>query len=270
MRIIASKIDDLRRQKKARADHKKWYDSQTNKMWKDQYNAAYKPIKEYLEENLSKFDLLDINVYINGYWSEVEIRIKNESQLHQEDAALCWNYDVDLQTEENRFRDAPAGVVRRQTSSWSGLSAVTENQIAHLEQCVEAIKWLNSVNWQDILDRALSEASTFKYDDYHNENNYEGDMDFDAEIVAEQLRELVGRTDVLVKSSSDYNPSYYMIHKETPKFFIVSKIPRYVVEEENVKDSYQYKYAVEQLDTERLKKESVAHRFSDPIETVEI
>lgn len=282
MKIIASKIDDLRRQKQARADHKKWYDSQTNKMWNDQYQVSYKPIEDYLKENLAKYDLLDLSISVEGYWTQVKVRIHNESQTRDENAALAWNYDVDLNLEGNKYRDMAAGVVKRETSSWSGLSAITDAQIAHLEQCVEAIKWLNNVDWDDILHRALSEAQTFSYDDYHNDNKYDGDMDFDdkmdydAEIIAEQLRELVGRTDVLVKTLDDgygyYRPRYYMIKKETPKFFIANNVSASVVEDEDVdvRETTEYKWALDDLNPIRLKKESLDSIFSDPIEVVEI
>ena len=274
MKIIASRIDDLRRQKQARKDLRNWKNRQEGQMRKDQFTDAYQPLKEYLEENLSKYDLLDIDVNISGYSESVDIHIRNE-QNFKEGASLSWHYYVSL---DNSWLSGDSkGEIKKETGSWSGLSAVTDQEMAHLEQCVSAIKWLNSVDWEKLLNESLSKASKYSYTDYTNKDLYEGDMDFDekmdydAEIIAEQLRELTGRTDVLVKSSEDYRPAYYMIHKETPKFFIVSELPRYVVEDEdNVRDSYQYKYAVEQLRTQRIRKDAVDTRFSDPIEVVEI
>lgn len=57
--------------------------------------------------------------------------------------ALRWRFKVVF--------DKATQTVTKETSSWSGLQATTDEQLESLQQTVDALKQLNSMPWYDII-----------------------------------------------------------------------------------------------------------------------
>lgn len=143
--------------------------------WQDQLNRYDQDMAEY-EDQVSKYRIAlkqthneavakltsdlcnavtssyteNIRVRIDsGYMSLVKIRIDyGENDLHG-DHALKWNYDIDVKVTEDGTGD-----VKKESGSWSGLSATTSENIQELEQSVKMLKFIQSRSdqyWSDLV-----------------------------------------------------------------------------------------------------------------------
>lgn len=223
MKITASKITADRREDilKRKAE----YEAKNAAYNQDQYDRSMRfnkaeqdtinPIKQQLESDLSVFDLLqfDINVERNYGGKGVRVRIEcNENRKFDDSSALAWNYDVNLTDD---------GDVKRESSSWSGMKAVTLEQVKSLRQTVEAVEYLLNLDWASLLNVTLP-----RYRDY-----YDGALpapekeDFDAELREAELEEYIG-TDTLIlvdnfeSSGWPGREVYVRLIRETPSQYI--------------------------------------------------
>lgn len=120
------------------------------KVQKDTYRNIVQDIKDGVKSNLEKIlphsDLLDINIsldydYSNDFKSYLGIKISYD--LHKTaDQSLAWNYSVRLDRDGN---------IKKESGSWSGLNAVTKEQLDDLEKSIEILKKLNDIDWEPIL-----------------------------------------------------------------------------------------------------------------------
>lgn len=270
MKITASKRDDiLKRKAEYEADYaarESRYNAQ-----KAAYYSAENSITDLVEaevmSQLKHFDLLEFLVSAERNYRNdgVKIRIQcNESAMFKDTVALAWSYNVALSKD---------GQVIKESSSWSGLKATTVEQMESLVQTVEALKYLNSVDWAVVLDKKLPE-----FDDYVTEDNPAYDRNkpnFDRELMEADVEDLIGEP-VLVKGlaspASGYRsgvPVYYMIHKATPKQYEVSSVWVDHIDDiiqqsgksagiQRVKDSSMY----------RISKDKLFDLLETPIETI--
>ena len=74
------------------------------------------------------------------------------SPSRSESASLSWDIDIKLDKDGN---------VKKESSSWSGLSAVTPAQVADLKECVRVIEIINDMDWTEIVH-----ADRPNYSDY--------------------------------------------------------------------------------------------------------
>lgn len=117
---------------------------------KDTHRNVVQDIKDGVKSNLKKIlpysDLLDINIsqeydYNNDFKSYLGIKISYE--LHKTaDQSLAWDYYVSLDRNGN---------IKKESGSWSGLNAVTKEQLDDLEKSIEILKKLNDIDWEPIL-----------------------------------------------------------------------------------------------------------------------
>lgn len=271
MKITASKRDDiLKRKAEYEADYaarESRYNAQ-----KDAYYAAEDSITDSIEaevmSQLKQFDLLEFQVSAGRNYRNCGVRIRilcNENTKFKDTVALAWSYNVSLNEE---------GQVLKESSSWSGLKATTVEQMESLVQTVEALKYLNSVDWAVVLNKDLS-----KLKDYITEDNPAYDRNkpnFDRELLEADVEDLIGEP-VLVKGlaspASGYRsgvPVYYMIHKATPKQYEVSSVWVDSIDDiiqqsgksagiQIVKDSSMY----------RISKDKLFDLLKTPIETIQ-
>lgn len=223
MKIVkASKLDDIR---KARDEWESDYKSK--KADYDEQFAHYKEalvavqnrLQDKLVSDLSKFDTLSFDVAVHSYDDKhLEAAIKcGENKMFDDNVALAWDYTVEYKFGDSKFT--------KETGSWSGLKATTDAQIKWLEQSIEAIKYLNSLDWETL----LNPEDLPKYDDYVTEPEPDRDSrpNFEAQEFSAQLDKYVGK-DVLIKGTSSPNgfvnegiDGWYKIYRETPKFYKV-------------------------------------------------
>lgn len=224
MKITCNRRDDIIK----RRDE---YEARFNES-KERYEAQYSDyrkarndvtslIEEEIKAQLNRFSALDFGITaMEGRWGTggIEVSIQcNQNTKFNDDVALAWNYGVQLTKD---------GEVIKESSSWSGLKATTSAQLESLTQTLEALKYLNSVDWSKALNRDMP-----KYDDYVTDKmpTRTDRPDFESELFEADIEEAVGAP-VLIKGfagpSSGFRQGvevYYMIHKETPTQYLVSE-----------------------------------------------
>lgn len=270
MKITCNRRDDIiKRRDEYEADYnarKQKHDEQYEQYRRAEYDVLHL-VEEEVGAQLASFRSLQFDIRANrGRWGSGGMSIYilcNENTKFSDDVALAWRYEVELDK---------AGNVTKESSSWSGLKATTEAQMQSLIETVEALKYLNSVDWATVLNKELP-----KYDDYvtEHEPSRRERPNFERELFEADLEEAVGQP-VIIKGkagpSSGFREGiqlYYMIHKETPAQYVVSeawgaKVDQIIAEEgkdaaiASVKDAYQY----------RIKKDNFQKLVSNPIEMI--
>jgi len=280
MKIYSSKLEDLRR---ARDEYDADYAKR--KAQYDEQRAAYEqaredvmqPVREYVE-NMIKNPWLDFEVTVSttsryrrmgtAKSACLEVRILcNERRHFDEASALSWNFNVSLDEEGNPIKE---------TGSWSGLQATTEEQMRSLRATVYTLDLLNSVDWASVLNRTLPSWS-----DYITVSDSRRDRpDFESQIRALELEEFIGKPVALKGSpleSLGYNSRskstvWYMIKRETPKKFIVVDITDYYVDQMLASDDFNSKADILNWMSNRsgvqVKKEYLIAALKYPFETM--
>ena len=148
--------------------------------------AVTNPVKAMLADILAKYPRLSAEIRVErggrfgGEGIRVEIRV-NDRDVHDKSKALSWNYDAYIND----------GEVIRETGSWSGLQAVTPEQLEHLEQSVACLKELSTLDWEGILNKTMP-----NYKDYLHTMDPRYDRnkpDFDAELAQVELEDIIGQ-----------------------------------------------------------------------------
>lgn len=211
--VEAGRREDIMRERDAWDANKdtlqKQYDDEYRQFTIAQHNVMA-PIQQAIEQGLSKFDKLQVDVRVNIQWrgrrlggDSIGVRIQvNENNKFADDSALSWDMEVGLDAEGN---------VVKETGSWSGLKATNAQQLESLRQTLGALEYLNSINWVDLLDRALP-----NWEDYVHTNvpDRRDRPNFEQELMEAELEDLVG-ADKAVKvenwESSGYRGKYVWV-----------------------------------------------------------
>lgn len=270
MKITCGKRDEILKQKEEyeadRAERQAKYNEQEQRFRQAEYDVT-SLVEDEVKSQLDRFNALQFDVSVTrGSYNNVGLYILiqcNENNKFDVDVALSWDYRVDLTKD---------GEVRKESSSWSGLKATTEAQIESLTQTLEALKYLNSVDWSTVLNKEMP-----KYKDYFTEDDPRYDRnkpDFDKLLLEADIEEVIGK-DILLKGYSSINQrgygvgsTYYMILKETPAQYTVCRIPGYTVNNEE----YDLKEVVEKNKkyAYRMRKDTLIQLLYKPIETLEV
>ena len=120
------------------------------------------------------------------------------------------------------------GNVLKESGSWSGLKACTEEQLASLQQSVDALVTLNGVDWAMLLDKAMPDADEYFTRD-PNEQPLGQRPNFREQLIEAAVEECVGQ-DILVRGvageGSRYRTGadlYYLITGHSPKQYQVKE-----------------------------------------------
>lgn len=226
--LLEKTADEIKADKQAWLDRQARNKAKKDAAYKDYNKARYgvlEPIKDYLEKELSKFDKLEFNINVSDWYGEgIEVRINcNDRKLSSEDTALAWNYQAALSSE---------GEVKKETGSWSGLKACTEEQLDSLRQTVSALETLNAMDWASLLKVTLPDYRDYAPTDLEDETK---DYDFDDELNVQQVRELMGTGKAIrVKNYHDDNrwarDIYIAPVRETAKKFEVRTLSAYYID----------------------------------------
>lgn len=237
MKITASKKDDiLRRKAQYEEDYAAYEQRQAG--YRRAYNEAESqvldPIRQYLERKLGRYSALKFDIRVSRGWDfrsdhdetdgGAEVRIDcNEHRMSEEGVALAWSYNASIKGD---------GSIRRESSSWSGLNATTEEQMNSLRQTVSALEFLNDVDWDELLHVKLP-----RYSDYYDENDKRPQReDFETQLRDAELEELVGENKLIaVNNWGESCPFssrkvWLRILKETPSMFFATVISDWTVE----------------------------------------
>ena len=270
MKITCTKREDIIKQREAyeadRAARQARHDEQERK-YDEAEDAITSAVANEIKSQLSKYSVLHFDVEVDrNNWRLPGLRIRvlcNERNLFDDDTALAWNYNVNLDE---------SGNVNKESSSWSGLKATTKAQLESLTQTLDALKYLNSVDWATLLNKELP-----KYADYVTESDprYDSDVpNFDYMLMEADIEEAIGK-DVLLKGGASIDDNtgrkrgeaYYLILKQTPMQYEICRIPGYAIEStDNLKELVEKnkKYS------ERISKAKFIKLLNKPIETLEV
>ena len=216
-RIVSTRKDDLIRKrdeyKQRKAERAKLHDEQYSN-FRNAQEDAMAPIHKELESNLSEYTGLKFDIKVDvPLTGMLRVYITcNERNKFDENSALSWSYECTLGTD---------GTIKKETSSWSGLKAVTAEQLTNLKQTVGALDYLSTVDWKNLLDVTLPE-----YKDYVDVEKLQYDpdanVDFNKEIKLAAVEEHMGTGDILKGDRMNY-----VVWGQTEAFLIVSEVPRY-------------------------------------------
>ena len=232
-RIRRHEIDQQVQKYNAERDAKK---SEYN-VQMDNYRRVVRDIENNVRLNLEQVlpysDLIDIDVSHNYNYrtGKQYLSIKISYDLNKtKNQSLAWNYSVGLDRDGN---------IKKESGSWSGLNAVTQEQLDDLEKSIEILKKLNIIDWESILKTDVPSVS-----DYVTTNT-PPKKDFTFEQFNADLEDFVGQDVIFISkylnSENFYGSRYgYIIKRLTNKR--VEYVPIYdpIVKLKNNKDYINY------------------------------
>lgn len=226
MKITSSKRDDILKRKAE-------YDADVSERLtrlKDQKQQYYKAehditsvVEEDIKSRLTAYRALqfDVDVTRGRYDNHNSLRVRvqcNEDNKFDDDVALSWRYEVNLSKD---------GEVQKESSSWSGLKATTESQLESLRQTLEALKYLNSVDWAIVLNKDLPDPEEYITE---RDPRYDTDKpDFKQELFEADIEEAISTGNLVKGYGYKYfrGDAWYQIIGETPKQYKVVELSEY-------------------------------------------
>lgn len=202
---------------------KKQFDTEV-KSWRNASRAVLSGIEQEVLRQLGDLvEPLHIEITAGFRWGDkVEVSVRsNEHRVHDEDKALSWTFTVCLNRE---------GEIVKESNSWSGLNAVTEQQIASLRMSVEALEILNKIDWKSALDKEEPDFDTY----VKTQQPKNRDAEFSRELDEADIENAIESGNLIlgVKGSGRMFRGivYYVVVGETPKQYKVVEIPKTYVE----------------------------------------
>lgn len=262
MKITANRRDDiLRRKNEWEEDYNRRKSS--HEMEVQNYREAQRqvglPVQKFFEDMFAKYNLLDAVVRVDpGRWEEnslgVHIEVNEDNKFAESvDVALAWRYDAYMKQ----------GEVVRESSSWSGMQAVTADQLANLEQSLNALKELASLDWVDLLDRKLPEWDTYVTTRNPSRSSR---PNFEQELMEAELEDIIGERKMIKVhpfDSSWYNGYVYVaIVKDSGSQYTIKEIPEYYVQRGEASKYF------DKTDLHRVKKIKI--KPVQPLEIIEV
>ena len=250
-RIRRREIDQQAQKYNAERDIKKnEYDAQMNNYRRIVHNIEDN-VRSNLEQVLPYSDLIDIKVSRDYNWSSGApyLSVKISYDLNKtKNQSLAWNYYVGLDKDDN---------VKKESGSWSGLNAVTQEQLDDLEKSIEILKKLNIIDWESIVKTDVPSVK-----DYVTTKTLP-EKDFTFEQFNADLEDFVGQDVIFISkylnSENFYGSRYgYIIKRLTNKR--VEYVPIYdpIVKLKNIKDYTNYiKEQSQEGYTETMSKEKL-------------
>lgn len=235
------------------------------------YDAQY---RKYLEEDGRREEKirndvigaigetsLDLTVDVSGRFEhKYEIRVSDENDKFNEDKALSWDWKVYL--DKN-------GDVKKESSSWSGMNAVTAKNLSNLKEIVRVLEILNNIDFKMILE----EIRPPRYQDYVTEKNpkYETAPDFDRELMEADIEDCIGtRKGILGTGSKFYRGNvYHFIQRETPSSYNMWDIPAYYVDKNDGSLSDLFEKYNDEGSNYNMRKDKFFETIEKPIKIVD-
>lgn len=180
MKVICSRLSDLLEKRDQLINQRQQNDAiaqNENKKYWDAIQSVLAPAKQYIEQQLSKLNLIELDVDLDytDYSRTVKCVITNENHKFDNTIALAWTMRIRV--------DINTGEVKKESNSWSGLKSCTPDQVEYLKQCVSAIEFINNLDWYKLLNQQYP-----NYDDYDLHLERVSPYKYDNDIVKEIAR----------------------------------------------------------------------------------
>ena len=210
---------------------------------------------------------IDVDITSAPYGSEgFEVRVSDENDKFNKDKALSWTWKVYLNND---------GEVEKESSSWSGMNAVSEANIDYLKKLVALLEKLNNVDWAQILSKYVEP----KLKDYITETSpsRQSRPDFDTELEMADIEDAIGK-DVLLKGASEidnrgkpYGRGYYRVLRQSDAFYTIIFIPGYAIQDESDLDAVRNVFeSYSNYTPTRIKKSKLLELLNKPIEAIQL
>lgn len=124
----------------------------------------------------------------------------NENNKFSETVALSWHWSAKI--------DGRSGEVVKDSGSWSGLKAITPEQISDLEESIRIIKILNNIDWKEILSSPKAHYSDFIPENVQDtiRDRKKNRPNFESDLETATIEEAIANGNIAFELSQD---SYY-------------------------------------------------------------
>lgn len=206
-------------------------------------------IIDILTASTSPFYMQDVDVDVDAgkYQSRITVRY-GEARKFDDDVPLAWTWQAVLSDDG----------VDRKTSSWSGMNAVTQENVSVLQMTVQALQALASIDDQFV--QSLMEDNAVDVHDYVTEKvDRYSERDYD-----ERKLDALAGEDVFVESlnAGRYVTHYFKIIKDTGKQYAVEDWILY----RSIKDTqYARNASFEKYETRRYGKKTLLELVKKPV-----
>lgn len=205
-----------------------------------------------------------------GAGLRVQIGNDNGGPRRSDDASLTWRWTAMLQKD---------GQVKKESSSWSGLNAVTMDQIEDLKKSVQQLEIINTMDWKSLLDVTLP-----NWKDYVTEEGIEDigpRPNFEQELIDADLEDaLVDAVVIKAREGRFYSGDvYFKLLKDSGSQYTVIELPARMIDTILEKGSYPYgdrtfesiKSVIDYFEgnTYRIRKSTLTNSIYKPVQFVE-
>lgn len=272
MRITAGRREDiLRDKKKFDTEHARRM-AISDEADQKYYQAAWdrsEEVRKIIEDGLAQFNLLQFRVEVDFRGSGTgSVRVYCDEDRKFDDAVpLAWDYRANCQWGND-------DVIVRETSSWSGMKATKPEHIASLRQSVDALEFLNSLDWDGLLIHTGPDRSDYRvrFDEDPEYDQLVG-RKFDQELIELDLEEAAGTNKWFKVSDSErrYNFLWARIDKVSPATYLVSELSDRQVENLKTMSPEDFeKYKEWYARPHRYKKSEFINKLYKPLESEEL
>lgn len=193
---------------------------------------------------------VDMSYHMHGGYM---VHIDNGDNPHDEDQAISWRVDIELDSDGN---------VKFDTSSWSGLNATDARHIADLRRTVEILDTIQHMDWKFILDRVGP-----KWEDYvKTPEPQDPSKQFAIEDAMDDISNSIGKN-ILIKGlnpiKGKYDSVWYKFTSEGPNTYSAKYLSPYYV---NGASSSEIERMFQNAKTTRIPKSEIGKYVKIPVE----
>ena len=277
MKITASRRDDiLREQARYNAEAKKQNDTHKYQEKRLRYAQDFNHAQVENAIRSQVPGLEDVDIRVESRWFDEGIQVSFNSENRGENKALRWSWSVSLSKD---------GKITKESSSWSGLEAITPEQVADLQKTTNIIGNLVNLDWTPILKAGLE--GTPDYYDYISVREMKNkDSEFERQLKLADIEDVIGQEkwikgSVIPNENNRYERGdrWYMIHKQSDKFYTISYVNDWTVQSikknqdagsEGGGESLRDRLERETQYTERTKKDNFIRCIYTPVEVMDM
>ena len=252
-RRVAQEQDQLAKRVKQQSEAKERQRAQYSEAKTAAEDVVRGKIIDILTASTSPFYMQDVDVDVDAgkYQSRITVRY-GEARKFDDDVPLVWTWQAVLSDDG----------VDRKTSSWSGMNAVTKENVATLQMTVKALQALASVDDQFV--QSLMQDNTVDVQDYVTEevDNY-SERNYD-----ERKLEALAGEDVFVEGrssdtySTKYSNHYFKILRDTGKQYVVED---WILYKPIQNPQYARDASFEKYETRRYRKDTLLGLVKTPV-----